>query len=165
MTKSNLQEEQFCSRCNAWGPSDMMLPLYRVSGPQGAPSLWMHHQCVEICSNTQFQAAMKRFETQVHSMADSQVGRPPGSIVGTRARVNLAVAADRANLSLQALKRAKAALEIASVDAEDSLHARKTPNQETAQDEVTTVRVSLKTWVEKLRKPEPEPMRTCERTN
>ena len=70
MTKSNLQEEQFCSRCNAWGLSDMMLPLYRVSGPQGEPSLWMHHQCVEICSNTQFQAAMKRFETQVHSMAD-----------------------------------------------------------------------------------------------
>ena len=33
--------------------------------------------------------------------------------------MNLAVAADRANLSLQALKRAKAALEIANVDAEE----------------------------------------------
>src|SRR5215510_15237732 len=88
MTKPNLPEEQFCSRCNAWGPAEMMQPLYRVCGPQAVPSLWMHDQCVEICSNTQFHAAMKRFETQVHSIANS-VGTSFGGVVKTRARVNL----------------------------------------------------------------------------
>ena len=56
---------------------------------------------------------MKRFESQVHSLAESQ-GRGAAF-----ARVNFVAGAARAAHSLQVLKRAKAALEIANIDPED----------------------------------------------
>ena len=65
----------------------------------------------------QFEAAMKRFESQVHSLAESQ-GRG-AAFAKVRARVNFGAAADRAAHSLQVLKRAKAALEIANIEPED----------------------------------------------
>ena len=118
MTKSGAREEQqFCSRCHAWGPADTMQPLYRSKDAEAGPWLWMHHHCAEICSSMQFEAAMKRFESQVHSLAESQ-GRG-AAFAKVRARVNFVAAADRAAHSLQVLKRAKAALEIANIDPED----------------------------------------------
>ena len=37
MTKPALHEEQFCSRCNAWGPADLMQPLYRFPDKMQRP--------------------------------------------------------------------------------------------------------------------------------
>ena len=118
MTKADAHEaQQFCSRCHAWGPAETMLPLYRSKDAEAGPWLWMHHHCAEICSSMQFEAAMKRFESQVHSLAESQ-GRG-AAFAKVRARTNFVAAADRAAHSLQVLKRAKAALEIANIDPED----------------------------------------------
>jgi hypothetical protein len=128
MTKPALHEEQFCSRCNAWGPADLMQPLFRFPDPDAGPWLWLHHHCAEIYSKTQFQAAMKRFETQVHSMAGTQAGGSIVDITKARARVNLAAAADRAARSLQALRRAKATLEIANIGSDDA------PNTQTSRN-------------------------------
>jgi hypothetical protein len=139
MTKPDSDEEQFCSRCNAWGPPDLMQPLYRFNDPQAAPWLWMHHHCAEICSNTQFQAAMKRFETQVHSMADSQAGGSVLDITKARARVNLAAAADRAARSLQALRRAKATLEIANTSPDDAPDTQTARNRGSTEDDASRV--------------------------
>jgi hypothetical protein len=70
MTKADAHEaQQFCSRCHTWGPADTMQPLYRSKDAEAGPWLWMHHHCAEICSSMQFEAAMKRFESQVHSLA------------------------------------------------------------------------------------------------
>jgi hypothetical protein len=116
MVKPNPTEEQFCIRCNAWGPANLMQPLYRFNEPETGPWFWLHHHCAEIYSNTQFQAAMKRFESQVHLMAESEAGGAVVDISKARARVNLAAGTDRAARSLQVLRRAKAALEIANID-------------------------------------------------
>lgn len=116
MTKPILTEEQFCSRCNTWGPADMMQPLYRVADAKAAPWLWLHHHCAEMCSNAQFEAAMKRFETQVHSAAEAQA---VGDVTNVRARLALAAAADRAARSLRDLRQAKAALEKTGTGAEE----------------------------------------------
>jgi hypothetical protein len=117
----------------------LMQPLYRFNDAQAAPWLWMHHHCADICSNTQFQAAMTRFETQVHSMADSQAGGSVVDITKARARVNLAAAADRAARSLQALRRAKATLEIANIGPDDAPHKQTARKQESAEDEASRV--------------------------
>jgi hypothetical protein len=138
MTKPALHEEQFCSRCNAWGPADLMQPLYRFPDQDAAPWLWMHHHCAEICSTTQFQAAMKRFETQVHSMTAGGVV----DIAKARARVNLAAAADRAARSLQALKRARATLEIANIDPDGAVQTQPARNQEPTEDDASRDRAS-----------------------
>jgi hypothetical protein len=119
MTKPISTEEQFCSRCNTWGPADMMQPLYRVADAKAAPWLWLHHHCAETCSNAQFEAAMKRFETQVHSAAEAQAGGAIGDGTNVRARLALAAAADRAARSLRDLRQAKAALEKAGMGAEE----------------------------------------------
>jgi hypothetical protein len=116
MVKPNPTEEQFCIRCNAWGPANLMQPLYRFNDPEAGPWFWLHHHCAEIYSNTQFQAAMKRFESQVHLTAESEASGAVVDISKARARVNLAAATDRAARSLQVLRRAKAALEIANID-------------------------------------------------
>src|SRR5688572_24991919 len=42
------KEQQFCSRCHAWGPADAMQPLYRSKDAEAGPWLWMHHHCAEI---------------------------------------------------------------------------------------------------------------------
>ena len=124
MPKPDTEEEQFCSRCNAWGPAELMQPLCRFPDLGGVgPWLWLHHHCAEIYSKTQFQAAMKRFETQVHSMAKSQPGGSVVDITKARARINLAAAADRATRALQALRRAKATLEIANIRPDDAPQA------------------------------------------
>src|SRR5262245_17910326 len=115
MTKPDTEEEQFCSRCNAWGPAELMQPLCRFPDLGAGPWLWLHHHCAGIYSMTLFQAAMKRCETQVHSMANSQPGGSVVDITKARARINLAAAAERAARSLQALRRAKATLEIANI--------------------------------------------------
>jgi hypothetical protein len=112
MTKQDAREERhFCSRCNAWGPADAMQPFYRSKDAEAGPWLWIHHHCAEICST------MKRFESQVHSLAESQ--GQGAAFAKVRARENFVAAADRAAHSLQVLKRAKAALEIANIDPED----------------------------------------------
>ena len=49
---------------------------------------------------------MKRFESQVHTVAQSQTG---DAIAKAHAQAQLAEAANRTAISLQALKRAKAA--------------------------------------------------------
>ena len=72
MVKPNPTEEQLCIRCNAWGPANLMQPLYRFNDPETGPWFWLHHHCAEIYSSTQFQAAMKRFESQVHLMAEAE---------------------------------------------------------------------------------------------
>ena len=88
MTKSGAREEQqFCSRCHAWGPADTMQPLYRSKDAEAGPWLWMHHHCAEICSSMQFEAAMKRFEFQVHSLAELQ-GRGPHSRKSEHAKIS-----------------------------------------------------------------------------
>jgi hypothetical protein len=118
------------------GPTDLMQPLYRFPDQDAAPWLWMHHHCAEICSTTQFQAAMKRFETQVHSMTAGEVV----DIAKARARVNLAAAADRAARSLQALKRARATLEIANIDPDDATQMQPARSQEPVEDDASRVR-------------------------
>jgi hypothetical protein len=92
-----------------------MQPLYRAKDAGAGPWLWLHHHCAEICSNTQFHAAMKRFQSQVHSLVEAQGRGAALNIVRARARANFVAAADRAAHSLQVLKRAKAALEIANI--------------------------------------------------
>ena len=59
---------------------------------------------------------MKRFESQVHLMAESEASGAVVDISKARARVNLAAATDSAARSLQVLRRAKAALEIANIN-------------------------------------------------
>jgi hypothetical protein len=106
MTTADIDQEQFCICCNLWGPAETMLPLYRFRDQEATPCLWLHHHCAETCGNVQFAAAMKRFESQVDTVAQSQAG-------GARAlaQAQLARAVNSAAISLQALKRAKAALE------------------------------------------------------
>ena len=72
MTTLDLDQEQFCICCNLWGPAETMPPLYRFRDQEAKPCLWLHHHCAEICSSMQFEAAMKRFESQVHSLAETQ---------------------------------------------------------------------------------------------
>jgi len=107
MTTLDSDQEQFCICCNLWGPAETMLPLYRFRDQEAKPCLWLHHHCAETCGNVQFEAAMKRFKSQVDTAARSQ---QPGS-ARALAQAELAEAANRAAISLQALKRAKAALE------------------------------------------------------
>src|SRR5262245_23845310 len=104
-------QEQFCICCNLWAPTDTMLPLYRFRDPEAQPCLWLHHHCAGMCGNVQFEAAMKRFESQVHSVAQSQSGEAADAKAKAHAQAQLAEAAKRAAISLEALKRAKAALE------------------------------------------------------
>jgi len=116
--------EALCQRVGiqlrtTWGLADTMQPLYRSKDAEAVPWLWMHHHCAEICSNTQFEAAMKRFEYQVHSLAKAQGRGAALGIARDRARANFAATADRAAHSLQVLKRAKAALEIQTFDPDD----------------------------------------------
>jgi len=106
MTTLDLDQEQFCICCNLWGPTDTMLPLYRFRDQEAKPCLWLHHHCAETCGNVQFEAAMKRFKSQVDTVARSQSGA-----ARALAQAELARAAKRAAISLEALKRTKAALE------------------------------------------------------
>ena len=76
---------------------------------------------------------MKRFETQVHSMTAGGVV----DIAKARARVNLAAAADRAARSLQALKRARATLEIANIDPDGAAQTQPARNQEPTEDDAS----------------------------
>jgi hypothetical protein len=110
MTTLDLDQEQFCICCNLWGPAETMLPLYRFRDQEAKPCLWLHHHCAETCGNVQFEAGMKRFESQVHTVAQSQAGDAGEAIAKAHAQAQLAEAANRAAISLQALKRAKAAL-------------------------------------------------------
>ena len=111
MTTLDLDQEQFCICCNLWGPAETMLPLYRFRDQEAKPCLWLHHHCAETCGNVQFEAGMKRFESQVHTVAQSQAGDAGDAMAKAHAQAQLAEAANRAAISLQALKRAKAALE------------------------------------------------------
>jgi hypothetical protein len=119
MTKPSSAEAQFCIRCHTWGSSDLMQPLYRFPDPEAGPCLWLHHHCAEIYSSTQFEAAMKRFESQIHAVAGSQTGNAVVDLAKVRVQLNLAAAAERAARSLHDLKRAKAALTEAGMAGED----------------------------------------------
>jgi hypothetical protein len=108
MTKLDSRHEEFCICCNAWGPADTMLALYRFPDPEAGPSLWLHHHCAEACANMQFEAAMNRFASHVHTLGKSQSEE---EIAKARAQAHLAEAAKRAATSLTALRRARTAME------------------------------------------------------
>jgi hypothetical protein len=90
MTTLDLDQEQFCICCNLWGPAETMLPLYRFRDQEAKPCLWLHHHCAETCGNVQFEAGMKRFESQVHTVAQSQAGDAEEAIAKAHAQAQLA---------------------------------------------------------------------------
>ena len=104
-------QDQFCICCNTWGPAVSMQPLYRFRDPRAEPCLWLHHDCAEICANVQFEAAMKRFESQVDTIAKSQPSGVKAGSAKLLAQVHFAEVAKTASISLIALSRARAALE------------------------------------------------------
>ena len=67
MTTLDLDQEQFCICCNLWGPAETMLGVYRFRNQEAKPCLWLHHHCAKTCGNVQFEAAMKRFKSQVNT--------------------------------------------------------------------------------------------------
>ena len=75
MTTLDLDQEQFCICCNLWGPAETMLGVYRFRNQEAKPCLWLHHHCAKTCGNVQFEAAMKRFKSQVNT-AETLSGLP-----------------------------------------------------------------------------------------